>query len=95
MNPENLNNYFVTTAHKTLQSSAEPTEQLIDSLPDTHLNKNNVFYLKPVSYEEIVRTIKCLRSDSLKWSGPDTSKICEINCQSFSWSIDEHYQYLH
>ena len=84
MDPENINNNFVTTTQRTLQSSAEPTEQLIqyiDNLPDTH---SNVFHLKPVSYGEILRTIKGLRSDCS--TGPDQIPA-KFVCQSFSWFI--------
>ena len=63
--PDELNDFFVTTAQRTLETRATPIEDLtclIDNLPDVPSGGIR-FQLSPVTSENVLQVIKNLRSD--------------------------------
>ena len=64
VDPEALNNHYVTTANRLLNKKSEPQENLykhIDDLPPI-VNKNS-FSLHLVSYDDVITELKSLRED--------------------------------
>ena len=65
LDPDELNNFFATTAQRTLETQATPIEDLtclIDNLPDVPSGGMR-FQLSPVTSENVLQVIKNLRSD--------------------------------
>ena len=63
--PDELNDFFATTAQRTLETRATPIEDLtclIDNLPDVPSGGMR-FQLSPVTSENVLQVIKNLRSD--------------------------------
>ena len=63
--PDELNDFFATTAQRTLETRATPIEDLtclIDNLPDVPSGSMR-FQLSPVTSENVLQVIKNLRSD--------------------------------
>ena len=63
--PDELNDFFATTAQRTQETRATPTEDLtclIDNLPDVPSGSMR-FQLSPVTSEDVLQVIKNLRSD--------------------------------
>ena len=63
--PDELNNFFATTAQRTLETQATPIRDLmclIDNLPDVPSGGMR-FQLSPVTSENVLHAIKNLRSD--------------------------------
>ena len=63
--PDELNDFFATTAQRTLETQATPIEDvtcLIDNLPDVPSGGMR-FQLSPVTSEIVLQVIKNLRSD--------------------------------
>ena len=63
--PDELNDFFATTAQRTLETRATPIEDLtclIDNLPDVPSGSMR-FQLSPVTSENVLQVIKNVRSD--------------------------------
>ena len=63
--PDELNNFFTTTAQRTLETQVTPIEDLtclIDNLPDVP-SEGMRFQLSPVTSENVLKVIKNLLSD--------------------------------
>ena len=63
--PDELNDFFASTAQRTLETRATPIEDLtclIDNLPDVP-SGNMRFQLSPITSENVLQVIKNLRSD--------------------------------
>ena len=63
--PDELNDFFATTAQRTLETRATPIEDLtclMDNLPDVP-SGNMRFQLSPITSENVLQVIKNLRSD--------------------------------
>lgn len=63
--PDELNDFFATTAQRTLETRVTPIEDLtclIDNLPDVPSGSMR-FQLSPVTSEDVLQVIKNLRSD--------------------------------
>jgi hypothetical protein len=67
--PNKLNDFFASTTARTLSNNTDTPQYLaefVDNLPD---DTEGLFKLREVSYGEVLRTIKTLRSDTS--TGPD------------------------
>ena len=76
--PDELNDFFATTAQRTLETQATPIEDLtclIDNLPDVPSGDMR-FQLSPVTSDNVLRVIKTLRSDCS--TGADQIPTCFI-----------------
>ena len=76
--PDELNDFFATTAQRTLETQATPIEDLtclIDNLPDVPSGDMR-FQLSPVTSDNVLQVIKTLRSDCS--TGADQIPTCFI-----------------
>ena len=85
--PDELNDFFATTAERTLKTRATPIEDLtclIDNLPDVP-SGNMRFQLSPITSENVLQVIKNLRSDCS--TGADQIPTRFIKMVAECWAV--------
>ena len=85
--PDELNDFFASTAQRTLETRATPIEDLtclIDNLPDVP-SGNMRFQLSPITSENVLQVIKNLRSDCS--TGADQIPTRFIKMVAECWAV--------
>ena len=77
-NPDSLNSHFANIAHRTVNATTKTTEDLYASIALLPECRNIPCFLRPVTYHEVLREIKSLRSDSSTRHGQIPVKFMKL-----------------